>query len=108
MSPQRQHFPASAEQTNKKLRHSRHQDPGPDCIQKHHNRHIPYGLFDPAVLCRSVIVAQNRLPCTGKARNRKSDDLPDRINDRHDSHIDIAAMNLQRGVTHHLHHRVCH
>ncbi len=65
-------------------------------------RHKTDGFFHPVRFLCAVVVAEYRLGAAAKTADRERRHLADAVDDGHDSHVDIAAVSLQRGVADNL------
>ena len=79
---------------------------GHHCIQNTDHGHEYNGLLYPFILPGSVVKPQHGLGAVGQAVYRHGNDLPDRVDYGHDSHIEVAAKFLEHGIIHDLYETV--
>ena len=72
-----------------------HGDPGSHHVDDAQDGREADGFLHPVVPFGAVVEAQDRLGAVGEARDRQGDHLPHGAEDRHDPHIQVAAVGLQ-------------
>ena len=96
------------EDADKERRKPVHESPCHNCIQDTDHGHEYNGLLYPFILPGSVVIPQHGLGTVGQAVYRHGNNLPDRVDYGHDSHIEVSAEFLEgHGIIHDLYKTVC-
>lgn len=105
--PRFEKFRFTVEEMDKKLRSDKQKRPDRTGEDHTARSHEADSFLDPLVLSGPIVESDDRLGSVCQAVDRHGDDFPDRIDDRHDTYIEVSAVPGKHCIAHDLNRSVC-